>query len=110
MKIVDIMMDVMKREDCLIEQASDVPSIIFFIISWNILYKNSFTFFIYNFTQMKIKSFECPKSKPATGWVQSSVLIQRYGVNADESRRGPERDDALRLEDVEHGGVRYSRA
>ena len=41
-----------------------------------------------------------------TGWVQSSVLIQRYGVNADESRWDPGRDDALRLEDVEHGGVR----
>ena len=43
-------------------------------------------------------------------WVQSSVLIQRYGVNADESRGDPGRDDALRLEDVEHGGVHYSRA
>ena len=39
--------------------------------------------------------------------MQSSVLTQRYGVNADESRWDPGRDDALRLEDVEHGGVRY---
>ena len=39
--------------------------------------------------------------------MQSSVLIQRYGVNAEESRRDPGRDDALRLEDVEHGGVHY---
>ena len=39
--------------------------------------------------------------------MQSSVLIQRYGVNADESRRDPGRDDALRLEDVEHSGVHY---
>ena len=45
----------------------------------------------------KIKKLVC---------VQSSVLIQRYGVNADESRGDPGRDDALRLEDVEHGGVR----
>ena len=44
------------------------------------------------------------------GWVQSSVLIQRYGINADESQRDPERDDALRLEDVEHSDVQYSRA
>ena len=39
--------------------------------------------------------------------MQGSVLIQRYGVNAEESRRDPGRDDALRLEDVEHGGVHY---
>ena len=37
----------------------------FFIISCKILCKNPFNLFIfYNFT--KIKSFECPKSKPAT--------------------------------------------
>ena len=36
-----------------------------------------------------------------------SVLIQRYGVNAEESRGDPGRDDVLRLEDVEHGGVHY---
>ena len=34
------------------------------------------------------------------------MLTQRYGVNADESRGDPGRDDALRLEDVEHDDVR----
>ena len=34
------------------------------------------------------------------------MLIQRYGVNADESRGDPGHDDALRLDDVEHDDVR----
>ena len=50
----------------LIDQASDVPSIIFFfIISCKILCKNCFNLFsyvFYNFTKMNIKSFECPKA------------------------------------------------
>ena len=37
----------------------------FFIISCKILCKNPFNFF-YNFKKIKIKSFVCPKSKPAT--------------------------------------------
>ena len=37
----------------------------FFIISCKILWKNPFNFF-FNFTKIKINSFECPKSKPAT--------------------------------------------
>ena len=40
-------------------------------------------------------------------WTRSSVLIQRYGVNVDGSRWGPERDDTLRLEDVKHDVVRW---
>ena len=40
-------------------------------------------------------------------WTRCSVLIQRYGVNVDGSRWGPERDDTLRLEDVKHDGVRW---
>ena len=40
-------------------------------------------------------------------WTLSSVLIQRYGVNVDGSRWGPERDDALRLEDAKHDVVRW---
>ena len=43
--------------------------------------------------------------KIALVWVQGSVLIQRYGVNADESRRDPGHDDTLRLEDVEYDDV-----
>ena len=34
----------------------------FFIISCKILCKNCFNLFSYNFTKIKIKSFECPKS------------------------------------------------
>ena len=34
----------------------------FFIISCKILCKNRFNLFFYNFTKMKVKSFECPKS------------------------------------------------
>ena len=49
----------------LVDQASDVPAItFFFIISCKILCKNSinlFFYFLYKFTKMKIKSFECPK-------------------------------------------------
>ena len=40
-------------------------------------------------------------------WTRCSMLIQRYGVNADGSRWDPERDDTLRLEDVKHDGVRW---
>ena len=45
----------------LINQASDVQSIIFFS---KFLCKNHFNLFsyFYNFTKIKIKSFECPKS------------------------------------------------
>ena len=46
----------------LIDQASDVPSIIFFHSFLQNSLQNSFNLFFYNFT--KIKSFECPKSKP----------------------------------------------
>jgi hypothetical protein len=47
----------------LINQASDVSSITsFFIISCKILSKNRFNLFSYNFTKIKIKSFECPNS------------------------------------------------
>ena len=49
----------------LIDQASDVPSIIFFHNflqnSLQKLFQFIFLFF-YNFTKIKIKSFECPKS------------------------------------------------
>ena len=42
----------------------------FYIISCKILCKTPFNlyfyFFIHNFIEMKIKSFECPKPKPAT--------------------------------------------
>ena len=51
--------------DCLSDQPSDVPGIIFFIISNKILCKNIFNLFIlffYNSTKIEIKSFECPKS------------------------------------------------
>ena len=44
---------------------SDVPNIIFFIISCKILCKNCFNLFsyiFYNFTKIKIKSFGCPKA------------------------------------------------
>ena len=44
-------------DEWLIDQASDVPSIIFFIIPCKILCKNHFYFLI-----LEIKSFECPKS------------------------------------------------
>ena len=48
-------------DERLIDQASDVPSIIFFFkISCKILCKNRFNF--HDFTKIKIKSFECPKS------------------------------------------------
>ena len=50
----------------LVNQASDVPSIIFFfMISCKILCKNGFNVFFnffYEFTKIKTKSFECPKS------------------------------------------------
>ena len=49
--------------------ASDVPSIIFFIISCKILCKNPFNFFFHfliTLHKIKIKIFECPKTKPAT--------------------------------------------
>ena len=50
----------------LIDQASDVPSIIFFLlISCKILCKNHFyvfLYFSYKFTKIRIKSFECHKS------------------------------------------------
>ena len=46
----------------LVDQASDIPSIIFFSkIVQNSLQK-PFHFFFYKITKMKIKSFECPKS------------------------------------------------
>ena len=44
---------------------SDVPSIIFFMISGRILCKNTFNLFVYFLkknTKIKVKSFECPKS------------------------------------------------
>ena len=48
-------------DDRLIDQASDVPSIIFLIISCKILCKNSlqksFQLIFYNFRKIKIKSF-----------------------------------------------------
>ena len=47
------------------------------------------------------------KTNHSLVWTWSSVLIQRYGVNADVSRWDPERDDTLRLEDVKHDGVRW---
>ena len=43
----------------LVDQVSDVPSI---IISCKILCKKPFNLFFYNFTKIKIPSFECPKS------------------------------------------------
>ena len=50
----------------IVDQASDVPSIIFFfMISCRILCKNTFNLFVYFFkknTKIKVKSFECPKS------------------------------------------------
>ena len=64
---------------CLINQASDVPNIIFFITSSKIICKKPFNLFFYNFTKMKIKSFECPKSKPAT---HCTVLLSIYWDNA----------------------------
>ena len=44
-----------------VDQESDVPSIIFFIISSKILCKNRLNLF-YECTKIKMKSFECPKS------------------------------------------------
>ena len=52
-------------DDCLIDQVSDVPSIIFFHNFLQNSLQKSFQFiylFFHNFTKMKIKSFECPKS------------------------------------------------
>ena len=52
-------------DEQLIDQASDVPSIIFFRISCKNLCKNHFNLFSYFFItlqKIKIKSFECPKS------------------------------------------------
>ena len=50
----------------IVDQASDVPSIIFFhkILQNSLQKPFYFIFFIYffQFTRMKIKSFECPKS------------------------------------------------
>ena len=49
----------------LINQVSDVPSIIFFHNFLQNSLQKSFQFiflFFYNFTKIKIKSFECPKS------------------------------------------------
>ena len=43
-----------------------VHIIFFFIISCNFFCKNPFNLFFYNFKKIKTKSFECPKSKPAT--------------------------------------------
>ena len=48
----------------LVDQASDVPSIIFFHdFLQNSLQNpfNLFSYFFYKITKMKIKSFECPK-------------------------------------------------
>ena len=60
--------------------------------------------FMFSWPKKNFKKFQ--KYCSVLVWVQSSVLIQRYGVNADESRWDPGRDNALRLEDGEHGGVR----
>ena len=46
----------------LINQPSDVPSIIYFLIIWKNLWKNWLNLFSYFFTKIKIKTFECPKS------------------------------------------------
>ena len=49
----------------LVDQASDVPSISFFIISCKFFAKIlpiDFFIFFYKFTKIKVKSFECPKS------------------------------------------------
>ena len=52
-----------RQDERLIDQVSDVPSIIFFfIISCKILCENCFNLFSYKFTKIKRKSFECPKS------------------------------------------------
>ena len=54
----------------IVNQASDVPSIIFFHDflqnSLQKFFQFIVIFFICNYTKIKIKSFECPKSKPAT--------------------------------------------
>jgi hypothetical protein len=50
----------------LIDQASDVPSIIFFHNFLHDSLQKLFQFiflFFYNFTKIKRKSFECPKSR-----------------------------------------------
>ena len=55
-------------DDRLIDQASDVPSIIFFHNFFQNSLQNCFQFillFFHNFTKIK-KSCECPKSNPAT--------------------------------------------
>ena len=53
-------------DERLIDQASDVPSIIFFhnfLKNYlQKLFQFIFLFFFYNFTKIKIKNFECPKS------------------------------------------------
>ena len=49
----------------IVNQASDVPSIFFFMISCRILCKSTFNLFVYFYkknTKIKVKSFECPKS------------------------------------------------
>ena len=49
-------------DDRLIDQSSYVPSIFFFHNFLQNSLQKSFQLFFYNFTKMKIKSFECPKS------------------------------------------------
>ena len=44
-------------DDRLIDHASDVLGIIFFIISCKIICKNPFNLYFYNFTKIKIKCF-----------------------------------------------------
>jgi hypothetical protein len=52
-----------RQDERLIDQVSDVPSIIFFHnFLQNALQNSFYHFFIsYNFTKIKIKCFECPK-------------------------------------------------
>ena len=54
-------------DDHLIDQASDVPSII--------LFHKSFQFIFYNFTKIKIKSFECPNSKPLFCFQSIKIIL-----------------------------------
>ena len=67
-------------------RSSDVPSIIFFIISCKIFCKNQFIFKIFhNFTKIKIKSLECPKCPNPQFYFQSIKI--KLGPSEDWSMR-----------------------
>ena len=67
----------------LVKQVFDVPSTIFFTISFKILYKNVFNLFFYFFYKLtRINSFECPKSmrnyKKDNAWNIRRLVNESY--------------------------------